>query len=143
MGKISYRCMHASMSAALLDDFHFEVLGACGGAIGADAASFPPLPSKWCYGHGCGLCRVFRRMSSSAMAGTGVFRHLLSLRIVCACVCVCGVFLLVCPFYVPCGNQVTRAWARCGFKSCPYEILLDKSTMDILSPTGYLCILGI
>lgn len=34
-------------------------------------------------------------------------------------------------------QAVTRAWSRCGYKSCPYEILLDKSTMDILSPTGF------
>lgn len=32
---------------------------------------------------------------------------------------------------------VTKCWARNGWKCCPYEILLDSSTMDILSPIGF------
>ena len=34
--------------------------------------------------------------------------------------------------------KVTKCWARSGMKCCPYEILLDSSTMDILSPIGNL-----
>ena len=33
-------------------------------------------------------------------------------------------------------TEVTRCWSRCGFDACPYEILLDGSFMDILSPIG-------
>ena len=39
---------------------------------------------------------------------------------------------------VSCGFKVTKCWARSGMKCCPYEILLDSSTMDILSPIGNL-----
>ena len=35
---------------------------------------------------------------------------------------------------------MTRCWTQCGFRACPYEILLDSSSMDILSPVGFLVI---
>lgn len=35
-------------------------------------------------------------------------------------------------------SKVSKCWARCGFTSCPYEIKLDSSAMDVLSPVGFL-----
>ena len=35
-------------------------------------------------------------------------------------------------------SEVTKCFARCGFKACPHEIRLDGPCMDILSPAGLL-----